>query len=77
MGNPFFKSMGGNAPQGNMFSQFQNFMNQMKGKNPNTMLNEMISSGKVNQSQLNQAQTMAQQISGQFDSMKSMFGFDK
>ena len=76
MGNPFFKSMGGNAPQ-NMFSQFQSFMNQMKGKNPDTMINEMISSGRVNQSQLNVAQQQAQQLMGQFDSMKSMFGFGK
>ena len=76
MGNPFFKSMGGNAPQ-NMFSQFQSFMNQMKGKNPDAMINEMISSGKVNQSQLNAAQQQAQQLMGQFDSMKSMFGFGK
>lgn len=77
MGNPFFKSMGGNAPQGNMLSQFQNFMNQMKGKNPDAMINEMISSGRVNQSQLNAAQQQAQQLMGQFDNMKSMFGFGK
>ncbi len=77
MGNPFFKSMGGNVPQGNMFSQFQNFMNQMKGRDPNAMLNEMISSGRVNQNQLNAAQQQAQQLMGQFDSMKSMFGFEK
>ncbi len=76
MANPFFKSMG-NTPQENMFSQFQNFMNQMKGRDPNAILNEMISSGKVNQSQLNTAQQQAQQLMGQFDSMKSMFGFGK
>lgn len=77
MGNPFFNSMGGNAPQGNMLSQFQSFMNQMRGKNPENMLNEMISSGRINQSQLNTVQQRANQLMGQFDSMKSMFGFSK
>lgn len=61
----------------NMLSQFQQFMNQMKGKDPNAMLNELVSSGRVNQQQLNQAQNMANQMSGQFDSLKSMFGFGK
>lgn len=75
MGNPFFKSMSGNAPQGNMLSQFQNFMNQMKGKDPDAMINEMISSGRVNQSQLNAAQQQAQQLMGQFNGIKNMFGF--
>ncbi|MDE6789342.1 MAG: hypothetical protein K2J47_08500 [Ruminococcus sp.] len=74
MGNPFFKSMS-NAPQGNMLSQFQNFMNQMKGKDPDAMINEMISSGRVNQSQLNAAQQQAQQLMGQFNGIKNMFGF--
>lgn len=60
-----------------MLSQFQQFMNQMKGKDPNAMLNELVSSGRVNQQQLNQAQNMANQMSGQFDSLKSMFGFGK
>lgn len=75
MGNPFFKSMGGNNPQGNMLSQFQNFMNQMKGKDPDAMINQMISSGRVNQSQLNAAQQQAQQLMGQFNGIKNMFGF--
>lgn len=75
MGNPFFKSMSGNAPQRNMLSQFQNFMSQMKGKNPDAMINEMISSGRVNQTQLNAAQQQAQKLMGQFDGIKNMFGF--
>lgn len=77
MGNPFFKSMGGNAPQGNMFSMFPKFMNQMKGQNSDAVLNELLSSGRVNQAMLNTAQQQAQQLMGQFDNMKSMFGFGK
>lgn len=54
---------------------FPQFMNQMKGKNPTELLNQLVSSGKINQNQLNQAQQMAQQMSGQFDGFKGMFGF--
>ena len=36
--NPFFNAMGGNK-QPNMMQQFQQFMNQMKGKDP--MLSSM------------------------------------
>lgn len=71
MANPIFKMMnGGNRQNGNMLSQFQQFMKQMKGRNPDQMLNELVSSGKVNQ-----VQGMAQQMQSQFDGMKNMFGF--
>lgn len=76
MANPIFKMMNsGNRQNGNMLSQFQQFMKQMKGRNPDQMLNELVSSGKVNQAQLNQVQGMAQQMQSQFDGMKNMFGF--
>ena len=35
---------GGGRP--NMMQQFQQFMQQMKGKDPNAIINEMVSSGK-------------------------------
>lgn len=75
MGNPFFKSMGGNAPQGNMLSMFPKFMNQMKGQNSDAMLNELLSSGRVNQTMLNTAQQQAQKVMGLLDGIKNMFGF--
>ena len=79
MSNPFRQAMGGaKGPQGgpmNMMQAFQQFMGQMKGKDPNEMLNQLLSSGKVSQDQINQAQQMAQKMAGQFDGFKSMFGF--
>lgn len=75
MANPIFKIMNGGNSRPNMVEQFRQFMEQMKGKNPDQILNELVSSGKVNQSQLNQVQEMAQQMQSQFDSMKNMFGF--
>jgi hypothetical protein len=60
-----------------MMNKFPQFMQQMRGKNPNQMLNELLSSGKVNQDQINQAQKMADQMGGRLNQFKSMFGFNK
>lgn len=62
MSNPLFQAFGGN--QNTMLSDFQNFMQQMKGKNPNQEIAKLLQSGKISQSQLNQAQQMAQQMHG-------------
>ena len=70
--NPFFGVMGGGRP--NMMQQFQQFMNQMKGTDPNAMIQEMVSSGRISQDQLNQDQKQAQQMSGVFEGMRGMFG---
>lgn len=58
-----------------MLSQFPQFMNQMRGKDPNQILQQMMQSGRVSQQQLNQAQQMANQMAGQFEQFKNMFGF--
>ena len=71
--NPFFGVMGGGG-RPNMMQQFQQFMQQMKGKDPNAIINEMVSSGKISQEQLNHVQQQAQQMSGVFDGMRGMFG---
>ena len=60
MPNPIFQVLGGGNSQSNMMQQFQQFMNQMKGKDPNAMINELVSSGKLTQSQLDAAQKQAQ-----------------
>lgn len=70
MSNPLFNALGGGMPQGNnpmnIMQQFQKFMGDMKGKNPQEEINKLLQSGKVNQQQLNQAQQMAQQMHGMF-----------
>lgn len=58
----------------NMFVQF---MNQMKGQDPNQLINNFVSSGKITQQQLNQVQQQAKQLEGQFDQFRKMFGFLK
>ena len=73
MGNPFFGIMGGGG-RPNMMQQFQQFMSQMQGKDPNAIINEMVQSGKLSQDQLNQAQQKAQQKQGMFEPLRGMFG---
>lgn len=58
-----------------MISQFPQFMQQMRGQDPQQLLNQLMQSGRVNQQQLNQAQQMAQQMQGQFEQFRGMFGF--
>lgn len=72
--NPFFNAMGGGGRQPNMMQQFQSFMQQMKGKDPNAMIQEMVSSGRISQQQLDAAQKQAQQMAGMFEGMRGMFG---
>ena len=73
MGNPFFGVMGGGG-RPNMMQQFQQFMSQMRGKDPNAMIQELVSSGRVSQQQLDQAQKQAQQMQGMFAPLRGMFG---
>ena len=64
MSNPLFNALGGNQP--NMMSDFQKFMQQMQGRNPNQEIANLLQSGRISQSQLDQAQRMAQQMMGMF-----------
>lgn len=57
--NPFYQAMN---PQGNLKQQFQQFVSQMQGRNPNAMIQELVQSGRVTQDQLNQAQQKASQL---------------
>lgn len=67
MANPLFQAMGGNkmaGPMGNMqqmIQQFNQFKNSFKG-NPRDTVMQMVNSGQISQSQLNQAQQMAKQF---------------
>ena len=64
MSNPVFKALGGN--QLNMAQQFQRFVQQMQGRDPRAMIDELVSSGRVSQQQLDAAQQRAQQIAAMF-----------
>ena len=65
MPNPLFQTFGGNR-QPNRMGQFQQFMQQMQGRNPHEEIAKLLQSGRVSQAQLNQAQQMASQFASQF-----------
>lgn len=72
MANPFFKAMG--VQQGSV-PGFVQFMQSMKGQNPQAILNNLLSSGKISQRQLDVAQQKAKEMSGAFEGFRKMFGF--
>lgn len=58
-----------------MMQMFPQFMAQFRGQDPQQLIQQVLSSGRLNQDQINQAQQMQQQMAGQFDGFKSKFGF--
>ena len=74
MSSSLYNSMGGQT-QNPIGGQFQQFMGQMQGKNPQEMINQMLTSGQLSQQQLNAIQQRAQQIAPMLNRMKNMFGF--
>lgn len=65
MSNPLFNALGGNQFGPVQINQeFQKFMQEMKGKDPNQEITRLLQSGQISQQQLNQAQQIAQQVRG-------------
>ncbi len=73
MANPLFNALNGGR-QNPMMQQFPKFMQMMRGRDPQQILNELVSSGKINQAQLDAVQKQAQQMGGMFDQSKGIFG---
>ena len=54
--------------------QFNQFMQQMRGQDPNKLIQQLVSSGKVSQQQLDAAQKRANAYKSQFENMRKTFG---
>ena len=54
--------------------QFNQFMQQMRGQDPNKLIQQLVSSGKVSQQQLDAAQKQANAYKSQFENMRKTFG---
>lgn len=67
MNNPFFNALGGGQMSGavgqfqRMMQQFQQFRANFNG-DPKAEVEKLMQSGRLNQNQLNQLQTMAKQF---------------
>ena len=72
MPNPLFKEMQKSAP--NEFENvFDKFMNQFRGQNPTNIINQMVQSGKITQSQLNVVQDRARQLGSMFEGLRGKY----
>lgn len=54
---------------------FLNFMNQMRGNDPDAMIQQMVQSGQLTQDQLNAVQQRARQMAQMFEPFRKMFNF--
>ena len=54
--------------------QFNQFMQKMRGQDPNKLIQQLVSSGKVSQQQLDAAQKQANAYKSQFENMRKTFG---
>ena len=61
--------------QNPMMIQFNQFMQQMKGQDPQKVLEQLVKSGKVSQKQLKKEQKKAQAIGSQLESLRRNYGF--
>lgn len=57
----------------NLMMQFNQFMQQMRGQNPNAILNQLLQSGRVSQQQLNEAHKIAKNLESQLGGFKNNF----
>ena len=74
MPNPIYNLMNKNK-QPDMELAFMNFMNGMRGQDPDAIINDMVQSGRISQEQLSQIQTKAKQMEKFFSKFAGRFGF--
>lgn len=74
MANQLYQQMTNQQPNG-MEQMFMQFMSNTRGQNPRQIIDRMVQTGQLSQSQLNMVQQRAQQMSGMFDAFRSKFGF--
>lgn len=67
MTNPILQAMGTNGLPNNpmaMMQQFAQFKQQMQGKDPQKMVEQMLASGQMSQQQFEQLKGMAESLKG-------------
>ena len=57
-----------------LMMQFNQFMQQMRGQDPNVIINQLVASGRINQQQINEAHKRAKELERQFEGIKKNFG---
>lgn len=75
MPNPLFNMLNGGGS--NPVNGFVSFMQQMKGRDLQKIINDFISSGRINQEQLNGIQQRANQMHGFLTSLRECLDISK
>lgn len=57
-----------------MMNQFENFMQQMRGRDPMSVFNQIVASGRFSQKQINEAHQRAKELEQQFEGIRKRFG---
>lgn len=57
-----------------MTMQFNRFMQQMRGIDPTAVLNQLLSTGKITQQQINEAHKQAKSFESQLEGIRKNFG---
>lgn len=66
--NPFGANM-----SGGLSGMFDRFMQQFRGQNPQSIINELVRSGRISQAQLDTAQEQARRMNDMFASLRSKY----
>lgn len=74
MNNNIFGQMQ-SGMSGGLGAAFDRFMQQFRGQNPQDIINGLVKSGKITQSQLDMAQERAKQMQGTFEQMRQKYNF--
>ena len=69
MANPIYQQMNPAGNSNNMLQQIINFKKSIGGSNPQEIVQGMLNSGKITQSQFNQCAQQANQIYSQFKNL--------
>lgn len=56
-------------------NQFNQFMQQMRGQDPNAIINQLVASGRFSQQQINQAHQRVNELNKQLEELRKTFGF--
>jgi len=73
MANTIFQQFGRMTTNNSIEKNFNMFMKQMRGINPNAVINQLLSSGRITQEQLNKATKQAENYKTQLENARKNF----
>lgn len=75
MPNPLYDKMKQNNQCDSIEAMFSSFMEQFRGQNPNAIIEQLVQSGKLSQSQLNAIQAKGKEMTRILEPFRKKFNF--